>query len=153
MRAPQEGNEKLQIQYRKEAGMILTTVLSLTLLGQGKLPGSDERLEQAVEKSRIIVVAELETFGFVLGSGPFQLMSGGRFKTSEVLKGRVKDGEMAGLFLEARGTERLPKQGEVCIYFIDDYANHLNTVKVLTKSEENLQAVKRAVKAVKKQSS
>src|SRR4051812_42338505 len=123
--------------------MVLATVLSLALSGQVNLPGSDKSIEQAVEKSRIIVVAELETYSFILGSGPHQSMAGGTFKTSEILKGGVKDEEMTGLSMAARGPERLPKPGEVCIYFIDDYANHLNAVKVLTRSEENLQSVKR----------
>ncbi len=130
--------------------MILTTVLSLTLLGQGNLPGSDKSLDLAVEKSRIIVVAELETFRFIIGSGANLLMAGGKFKTSEVLKGKLKDGEMTNLSISASGPERLPNRGEECIFLLDDYVNRLKAVKVLNKTDENLQAVKRAVGAEKK---
>ncbi len=130
--------------------MLVTTVLSLAMLGQADLPGSKTDLDQAVKKARVVVVAELETFNLIFGSGACAFLGGGRLKTSDFLMGDLKDGEKNGLSITALGPERLPKMREDCIYFIDDFAGHLNTVKVLPKTEENLQAVRKAIKAKKK---
>ncbi len=49
--------------------MFVTTVLSLAMLGQADLLRQQDDLDQAVEKSRVIVVAELESCNLIFGSG------------------------------------------------------------------------------------
>jgi hypothetical protein len=140
----------LQAHIHKEVGMFLPMALSLSLLGQDKLPGSDRSLDQAMEKARIIVVAELESYTLVHGAGASAVMAGAKFKSAEVLKGRLEDGEMTNLAIMAIGSERLPRKGEECIYFLDDFANRLKAVKMLPKTKQNLEAVKESVKTKRK---
>src|SRR4051794_1046801 len=96
----------------EEAGMLLTTVLCLGVLGQEVLPGSYLSLQQAKEDARIIVVAEVVEGRGVIISGRFRVMLAIKLKPSRVLKGKVDGKELDTLGLFASGKERLPNYGE-----------------------------------------
>jgi hypothetical protein len=129
--------------------MLVVSILSIVLLGQSELPGSQLSIEEAIAKSRIIVVAELETYHFSQLLGGADIMAGGRFKITGSIKGAAKNEDMKDLSVCSylKWNEKLPKPKEEGIYFLDDFAKHLNAVKVLPKTEKNLEAVRRAIQA------
>ncbi len=130
--------------------MIKVTVLSLTILGQVVLPGSKSSLEEAQEKAQIIVVGEFLKHGDILGSGPHSLVAGIELKPSVTLKGKPKDGELKKMTTAASGYEVIPEQGKEYIYFIEEYKGHLTISKMLPKTEANIEAVKKEIKAREK---
>jgi hypothetical protein len=121
---------------------------------QVTLPGSQVTIDEAIVKARIIVVAELETYQFRthqysqrLGLG--ECMHQARFKISTTLKGEAKSKDMDDLAMSAalQRKENLPQPKEEGIYFLDDFEKRLNAVKVLPKTEKNLEIVRRAIQA------
>ncbi len=126
--------------------MILTSVLGLALLGQVVLPGSKKGLEEAQTKARIIVVARPAMIGLILGVGATSF-GNVDLRHSSRLKGEVKEEELERVSVSASGHETFPKQDEEYIVFINDYANHLNVLKMLPKTEENLATVRGRIRA------
>lgn len=127
--------------------MIFAAVISLACLGQVLLPGSNLRLEEAQAKARLIVVAK-PVGGGVLGSG--QLSFGAMdLKPSAILKGEAKQEVLMGAGFQTSGRGSLPKD-EPYIYFLDDFQGHPNILKMLPPSDENLAAVRKAIKAGEK---
>jgi hypothetical protein len=123
--------------------MILATVLSLSILGQDVLPGSKLSLEQAQEKAQIIVVAELSKAEIILGLGAVSYMGGIELTPSTNLKGKPKEGNK--LTVAASGYEVLPEKGQEHIYFIEEYEGYFTVVKMLSKTELNILAVRKVV--------
>jgi hypothetical protein len=121
---------------------------------QMTLPGSQVTIDEAIVKARIIVVAELETYQFRTHQysqslGLREYMHQARFKISTTLKGEAKSKDMDDLAMSAalQRKERLPQPKEEGIYFFDDFEKRLNAVKVLPKTEKNLEIVRRAIQA------
>jgi hypothetical protein len=131
--------------------MILTMLLSLPLLGQAVLPGSALSLEQAQEKSHIIVVAKSTRYEMVSGAGACAVMVGLELRPSIILKGTVKVEDLKGISAMAISAEVLPKVAEEHIFLLDEFAGHLNVVKMLPKTEANIEALKKEIKAKKKE--
>jgi hypothetical protein len=134
----------------KEVDMILSTVLSLTMLGQVILPGSKSSLEEAQEKAQIIVVAEHLKYDLLLGLGAVTVMVGIELKPLIPLKGKPKEGELKKMTSMASNNEVIPKQGEEYIYFIEEYKGRLTILKILPKTETNIEVVKKEIKAKEK---
>ena len=134
--------------------MIASTALSLALLGQVVLPGSQLDLENAEAKSTLIVVAKIGD-GLIAGVGAasFGVMD---MEPSETLKGEVEDGGLKKVGIGASGHEEMPKKGEEYVVFLEKYRNPKaqktcdSVVKMLPKSPENIEAVKSAIKAGRK---
>jgi len=130
----------------KEAQMIPTAILSLILMGQVVLPGSNVGLEEAQEKAIHIVIAETSGIGIIFGVGAASFGSVD-LKPSTDLKGKAKDRDWKKVSIVASGDEIIPNVGEVYIFFVDEYAGQLNIRKMLPKTEENLEAVRKEIKA------
>lgn len=126
----------------KEAGMLATTILSLTLMGQVILPGSNLGVPEATEEAHLVVVAEIIGIQDGLGVGALSLLSGVELKPSAILKGKVMDGDLNDLTVGASGNERCPEKGDVSIFFILRDKGHGRILKMLPKTEENLAAIK-----------
>jgi hypothetical protein len=123
--------------------MSLATVLSLSILGQDVLPGSKLSLEQAQEKAQIIVVAELIRFDVTAFSGAVWFRGGMELTPSTNLKGKPKEGKK--LIVSASGPGVLPEKGQEHIYFIEEYEGHFTVVKMLSRTESNIAAVRKVV--------
>ncbi len=127
--------------------MISTTVLSLAVLGQAVLPGSNLSLADAQAKADIIVVAEHTKHGDIVGAGAVTFMGGIELKSLNTLKGTVKDGGLTRLATGASGYEVLPEIGKEYIFFVEKYQGYLTISKILPRTDENIEAVKKEVKA------
>jgi hypothetical protein len=136
-----ESRDSVTPHKNKEDFMILTTILAVIAIGQTKLPGSEMGLEEAKAKARVIVVAK-PVCSFIAGLGACSFGSVD-LRDSSVLKGKPKQVELERVSLSASGPEVFPKQGEEYLFFINDYANHLQIIKILPKTEENVAAVRR----------
>jgi hypothetical protein len=126
--------------------MILATVLSLAVSGQVVLTGDKMSVDEARAKARIIAVARPVKVHFTLGFGAI-VYSCLDLKHSSILKGEVKEAVLERASLAASGPETLPKVGDEYTFFINDYAGHLNILKILPRTEVNIAAVKKEVKA------
>lgn len=125
--------------------MILTFALGMSVLGQVVLTGSNIGLEEAQAKARVIAVARAQT-GLVFGSGPFAF-GNVDLRGLHILKGAVDGEVLKGAGVSASGPETFPKHGVEYIFFINDYANHPNVLKILPRTEENIAAVRKAIRA------
>lgn len=126
--------------------MMLTGVVSLVVLGQVVLPGSQLGHAVAQEKSHLIVVAEPGRYDFILGSGPHLTMVGLELKPSRILKGKVRAGELKRLSVTATGPETLPmKGGNTYIYYVYEFKGHPHILKVMAATEENIKTATKAV--------
>ena len=127
--------------------MILTTVLSLAVMGQGPLPGSKLTLEQAKQEAGFIVVAEVGKTGDRLVLPEMSFLMWTELKPSAVLKGEVTGEELNRhpLAIRALGIERLPKTGDELVFFIRDGSDDFSIAKILPKTEEALTAIKAAM--------
>ena len=121
--------------------MILATILGLGVLGQTALPGDGMGLDEARAKARLIVVAR-PVVGLVGSSGPhfFGTLD---LKQSTVWKGDLKKDDLKRVSISGSGAETLPKQGEEYLFFISDYRDHPNIIKVLLATPENIGRVTR----------
>jgi hypothetical protein len=130
----------------KEVGMILATLLSLAVSGQVVLPGDKLSVEEARAKARIIVVAKPVQTHIVVGAGAV-MFSSVDLKHSSILKGAVEGAVLEQASVMAAGPETLPKEGDEYVVFMNDYAGHLNILKMLPRTEANIAAAKRKVEA------
>ena len=96
--------------------MILSTIVGLSLLGQVALPGDNLSVDEALAKSRIVVVAT-----------PWNCLSlgGEKWRTSafglmqlEVLKGEVKDRSSTSVNILSSGKEAVPEQRSKYVFFL-----------------------------------
>lgn len=124
--------------------MILTTILSLTILGQVVLPGDNLSLEQAKEKAHIIAVGKITEMGDLIGVGAISFGSF-EFEHTEVLKGKIGEKVLKRLGFSARGHEVNPTQDEEYLVFIEQFQDHVTVVKMLPKTNENIEATKKAI--------
>jgi hypothetical protein len=121
--------------------MLVTTVLSVTVLGQSVLPGSEMGLQEARQKAGFVAVAEVAATGDVVG-GVASLMVGIRLDIKAVLKGDPSLKELSGVSAQAGGREQLPRKGDRRIFFIRDYRGHPAILKVAPETKESLAALK-----------
>jgi hypothetical protein len=138
----------------KEAGMLLTTLLCLTVLTEGKegrLPGSGLSAEEAGKRADIIVVARAIKFDLGMGSHGDLACSGFQVKTSATIKGGSEGQEVRTVSFvvkeysiddrpQQKG-EAIPRLGDDYIFFIKKVGKTHHAIKVLRKTKENLQAV------------
>lgn len=102
--------------------MLLTTVVSLAILGQRPLPGGSLPLEEAKEQAHSIFVAEVGRTGDRLAVSNRSIQMWTELKPLVLLKGKVTGDELNThpLVLQAWGSERFPEPGEVLIFFLGD---------------------------------
>jgi fermentation-respiration switch protein FrsA (DUF1100 family) len=124
--------------------MAYSMMLSLAVLGQVVLPGSELSLEQAQEKADIIVVAIPDDNDYAILGSASSIFSM-NLQESAVLKGHVDEKGLKKTSGHATGQEIVPKPGEEYIFFLNKYADHPNVLKVLPRTDENIGAVKEEI--------
>jgi hypothetical protein len=131
--------------------MLYSTFLSVAIVGQLALPGSDLSPESAREKARWIVLAEPVRFDIMFGLGSVAFSSVD-LKQSVVLKGNVTEEAMKRASIQISGREVFPEYGKEYLVFLDESVGHPKILKMLPKSRENIEAVRMEIAAKQKAS-
>jgi hypothetical protein len=128
--------------------LILSTLLGLSLLGQVALSGDNLSVDEAIAKSRVVIVATPWNRLCLGGTGTFGLMQ------LEVLKGEVKDRFQTSVNILASGKETWPEQPNKYVFFlVESHANPVvihpsnpTAIKVLPYSPELVASLKGKLK-------
>jgi hypothetical protein len=128
--------------------MILSTLLGLSLLGQVALPGDNLSVDEAIARSRVVVVAAPWNRLCLGGTGTFGLMQ------LDVLKGEVKDRSQTSVNILASGKENWPEQPNKYVFFLVEgqtdprliHPSNPTAIKVLPYSPEIVARLKDKLK-------
>jgi hypothetical protein len=143
MRFAEANTVKLALVCSAALAMIPTTGLIFGEETRYRLPGSHVGLEEAVTRSYFIETAEIVAHGVMLDSVVTLIEV--KLRPTSVLKGAPDPGDQPQVYLFVSDGEAIPGVGEECIFFFmrnQEPVREGRVVKVLRKTEANLQAIK-----------